>query len=148
MWFSYICIFLGFNFFSIFSSGTAAGSSKCEDLGTFSNCSEANAGIVGRNACCDANGFNCNQARVVGQSCTKAPELNPECQKLVCTDPLTPDENDDDDTFPVYGIVLLAVFGGTAVIGGGYYLIRKYSVQRNSKGDGQNKPATGQTLIF
>ena len=83
---------------------------------------------------------------MVGQPCRKGPQ---DCEILNCTDATpAPDDSDDDDTFPVYGIVLIAVFGGLAVSGVIYYVIGKYAVKKNSKEGRQDNPASGQTLIF
>ena len=121
--------------------------SPCEDMGTYSTCSEANAGVAGANQCCNANGTNCNQARVVNQPCTTFVSQNTaECEILVCTDKVEED-GDEDDTFPVYGIVLIAVFGGLAVSGVIYYVIRKLQ-QSGTKAPEQSKREPDQTLIF
>ena len=124
------------------------GSTTCENPGIieYSTCSAANAGVAWSYACCDADGTNCNQARVINQPCTTG-EYS--CKILNCTDPTpAPDDSGEDDTFPVYGIVLIAVFGGLVVFGVIYYVIGKYAVKKNSKEGRQDNPALGQTLIF
>ena len=119
---------------------------KCEDTDNFATCDAANIGMTNHRACCPD-----NNTRTVG-ACTIQRELNTWCiliygsKKLACTDKVEED-GDEDDTFPVYGIVLIAVFGGLVVSGVIYYVIGKLQ-QSGTKAPEQSKRELGQTLIF
>ena len=57
----------------------------------------------------------------------------------------TSDDGHNNNTFPLYGIILIAVFGGLVFLWGCYFLIKNYA---STKKGPQNKPLTRQTLFF